>query len=83
LTLSARDVLTLSPGGRFDFTSGSSLATAEVTGVAALLLQHDPHLGGAAVERLLRESASRGTGTPDAFQAVAAIDRSCGVLASR
>ena len=31
-----RDVVTLVPGGRYDFLSGSSLATAHVTGVVAL-----------------------------------------------
>jgi subtilisin family serine protease len=83
LTLSGRDVLTLSPGGRFDFTSGSSLATAEVSGIVALLLQHDPHLGAAAIEKLLRESAFHAGGTPDVFQAVAALDHACGALATR
>jgi hypothetical protein len=77
LSLSGRDILTLSPGGHFDFSSGSSLATAEISAVAALLLQHDPHLTGAAIEKLLRDTASPGTEVPDAFQAVAAIDRSC------
>lgn len=33
-----REVLTLRPGGHYDFSSGSSLATAHVSGVAALLL---------------------------------------------
>lgn len=32
-----RDVLTLSPGGRFDYASGSSLAAAHATGLAALM----------------------------------------------
>lgn len=77
LSLSGRDILTLSPGGRFDFSSGSSLATAEISAVAALLLQHDPRLTGAAIEKLLRDTASTGTEVPDAFQAVAAIDRTC------
>ncbi len=33
------DILTLTPGGHYDFASGSSLAAAEVSGVAALLLE--------------------------------------------
>jgi len=31
-------VLTLAPGGRYDFFSGSSIATGEITGITALLL---------------------------------------------
>ncbi len=76
-SLNSRDTLTLSPGGHFDFNSGSSLATAEITAVAALLLQHDPRLNAAGVDKLLRDSASRNQGVPDAFQAVVAIDPSC------
>lgn len=33
-----RDVLTLLPGGRYDFSSGYSIATAEISGAVALLL---------------------------------------------
>jgi subtilase family protein len=33
-----REVLTLAPGGRYDFFSGSSIATGEITGITALLL---------------------------------------------
>jgi subtilisin family serine protease len=84
LTLSGRDILTLAPGGRFDFSSGSSLSAAEISAVAALMLQHDPHLSGAAVEKLLRDTATRSpTGTPDAFEAIAAVDPSCVGPASR
>jgi hypothetical protein len=37
------EVLTLAPGGRYDFASGDSLATAAISGVTALLIakQHD------------------------------------------
>ena len=33
------DILTLTPGGHYDFASGSSLSAAEVSGIAALLLE--------------------------------------------
>ncbi|MGH8176544.1 MAG: S8 family peptidase [Steroidobacter sp.] len=36
-----RDVLTLAPGGRYDFMSGSSLAAASISGGVALLLARD------------------------------------------
>jgi len=38
LTAPAQHVLTLRPGGEYDFESGSSVAAAEVTGVIALLM---------------------------------------------
>lgn len=38
------EVLTLEPGGRYDYASGSSLAAAHVSGAIALLLQLDARL---------------------------------------
>jgi len=37
LTAPGRDILSLAPGGRYDFSSGSSLAAAHVSGAVALL----------------------------------------------
>lgn len=54
------EVLTLTPAGRYDMASGSSMAAAEVTGVAALLLAARPQLRGAEVEALLSRSAAAG-----------------------
>lgn len=80
-------ILTLVPGGQYDFASGSSLATAEVTGIVALLLADGRRLPGARVERILVRSSHRLT-TPagvltsvNACAAVAdALSRlSCGV----
>jgi subtilisin family serine protease len=53
-----RDVVTLVPGGRYDFLSGSSLATAHVTGVIALLLAKSPNLDRKAIYGLLSRSAA-------------------------
>ncbi len=39
-----REVLTLAPGGRYDFFSGSSIATGEITGITALLLAREAGL---------------------------------------
>lgn len=47
------DVFTLTPAGGYGFASGSSLATAHVSGVVALLLSRHPRLDGASVRRLL------------------------------
>jgi hypothetical protein len=53
-----RDVVTLVPGGRYDFLSGASLATAHVTGTIALLLAKSPKLDSDAVYGLLSRSSS-------------------------
>jgi Subtilase family len=52
-----RDVVTLVPGGRYDFLSGASLATAHVTGAIALLLAKSPKLDSDAVRGLLSRSS--------------------------
>jgi subtilisin family serine protease len=54
-----RDVLTLVPGGHYDFASGSSLAAAEISGIVALLLDERPHLDATAVRAVLLHSAHR------------------------
>jgi subtilisin family serine protease len=54
-----RDVLTLVPGGHYDFASGSSLAAAEVSGIVALLLAERPHLTANEVRALLLRSSRR------------------------
>lgn len=73
-----REVLTLMPGGRYDFASGTSMAAAHVSGLAALLLQHQPGLDGPRVERLLRGSASTATAPLDACRALNTIAPHCG-----
>lgn len=52
-----REILTLLPGGRYDFASGDSIATAQITGVVALLLAKSHGLSAADAYRLLRESS--------------------------
>ena len=63
-TLSApgRDVLTPMPGGRYEFSNGSSIATAHVSGIAALLLALDPHLDAASMLELLSNAMPAGPG---------------------
>jgi subtilisin family serine protease len=51
-----REVVTLVPGGRYDFLSGSSLATAHVSGTVALLLAKSPHLSQPVIHGLLQRS---------------------------
>ena len=47
------DILTTQPNGGYDFTSGSSMAAAHVTGIVALLLSISPDLDADAIRRLL------------------------------
>jgi hypothetical protein len=53
-----REILTLLPGGRYDFASGTSIATAQVSGVVALMLAKNPGLSEASAFRLLRDTSS-------------------------
>jgi len=48
-----RDVISLAPDGHYDFYSGSSLATAEVSGLVALLRAQSPHLTAREAQALL------------------------------
>lgn len=70
-----REVLTLTPGGRYDFANGSSIAAAQVSAIAALLLERQPNLGATALERALRGSDS--ADGLNACRALAALDGDC------
>ena len=54
-----QEILTLLPGGHYDFASGDSIATAHVSGVVALLLEKKRALSAAAAYQLLRDTSSR------------------------
>ncbi|HWX80690.1 MAG TPA: S8 family serine peptidase [Steroidobacteraceae bacterium] len=53
-----REILTLLPGGRYDFASGASIATAQISGVVALMLAREPGLSAETAYRLLRDTSS-------------------------
>jgi hypothetical protein len=53
-----REILTLLPGARYDFASGASIATAQVSGVVALMLAKNPGLSATSAYRLLRDTSS-------------------------
>ncbi len=55
----ARDIVTLVPDGHYDFASGSSLATAQISGVVALMLARNGKLGIARLRELLRQSTEK------------------------
>jgi subtilisin family serine protease len=52
------EILTLLPGGHYDFASGVSIATAQVSGVVALMLAKNAGLSAAAAYRLLRDTSA-------------------------
>ncbi|MGO9718863.1 MAG: S8 family peptidase [Steroidobacteraceae bacterium] len=57
-----REILTLLPGGHYDFATGDSIATAQVTGVVALLLERNPKLSAAVAYKLLRDTSAHAVG---------------------
>jgi subtilisin family serine protease len=76
LAAPGREVLTLAPGGRYDYVSGASISTAMVSGVVALLLERGQHLQGPEVRALLER-----TGSPSADPSTRIID-ACDAVAS-
>ncbi len=59
-----RDILTLQPGGRYGFATGSSMAAAHVTGVVALLHAMAPQLERTEIQDILAHSGNPATSAP-------------------
>jgi len=68
------DILTTAPGSGYAFESGSSMATAHVSGIAALMKEKDPALSGEGARRLLSHTA-RAWDTLPVIDMCAAITR--------
>ena len=78
------DIIAAAPGGSYQFTSGTSIAAAHVSGVVALLLEKNPALKPNDVRDILTNSATPlgskdrraevGAGLCNAYQAVKALD---------
>jgi subtilisin family serine protease len=74
------DVFVAAPGGAYDFTTGTSVAAAHVSGLAALLIARNPGLTPDAVQSVLMKTAKDlgpkgrddefGAGLVDAYEAV-------------
>jgi Subtilase family len=74
------DILAPAPEGTYQLTTGTSVAAAEVSGVAALLIERNPSLTPADVRKILMDTAKHlgpagrnrdfGAGLVDALQAV-------------
>jgi subtilisin family serine protease len=79
------DILVANPGNAYKMETGTSFSAAFVTGVAALMIQRDPRLTPARVEKVLLATAHDlgpkgrdemfGAGLMDAFQAVSAVTK--------
>jgi Subtilase family len=70
--------VSLAPHGHYDFYSGSSLATAEVSGLVALLRAQSSHLTAHDAQTLLAESVRTApgdehAGSPNACVALASM----------
>jgi subtilisin family serine protease len=72
-----REILTLLPGGRYDFASGVSIATAQVSGVVALMLAKEPGLSAGAIYRLLLDTSAE---TSPSVAAVKGVDACAAVV---
>jgi subtilisin family serine protease len=67
----AQHVMTLRPGGEYDFASGTSVSAAEITGVIALLMSASGgHLASADALALLQGGGHSGNAAPPANAAV-------------
>jgi subtilisin family serine protease len=63
------DILEPAPNGSYQVTTGTSVAAAHVSGIVALMLEHDPNLDANTVRDVLTSSAQHHTpkGRDDAF----------------
>ena len=58
------DIFVAAPGGGYEFTTGTSVATAHVSGLAALLIARNPGLTPDAVQSILMKTAKDRSGSP-------------------
>jgi hypothetical protein len=72
----ARDVLTTTPGARYAFLSGNSLAAAHTTGVVALLMEREPDLNAERIAAILTASTTHSarSASINACKALARLD---------
>jgi subtilisin family serine protease len=70
------------PGGHYDFATGDSIATAQVSGVVALLLATRHGLTASAAYKLLQDtSTAPGSGSGNVAYAAGAVDACAAVTA--
>jgi subtilisin family serine protease len=79
------DILSLAPGGAYQLSSGTSIAAAHVSGIAAMLLERNPSLRPSDIRSTLIATARQigpptpdsdfGAGLANAYRAVTWLDR--------
>ncbi len=69
------DVLTTTPGATYAFRSGSSMSTAYITGIAALMKERQPTLSGEQIRVHLRSTATNNIGTVPVVDMCAAVSK--------
>lgn len=69
------DVLTTTPGATYAFRSGSSMATAYISGIAALMKERQPTLSGEQIRVHLRSTSSSNIGAVPVVDMCAAISQ--------
>jgi subtilisin family serine protease len=74
------EILTTAPGRAYDYFSGSSLAAAHVSGIAALLLERLPTLPPTQMYALLQATARSASATGSASQTPVGVVDACAAL---
>jgi hypothetical protein len=69
-----RDIVSLAPGGHYDFATGTSYSAAHVSAAIALLLARSPRLDGTAVYGLLEDTTAH-SDEGEVINVAAALDR--------
>jgi subtilisin family serine protease len=85
VTAPGNHVMTLRPKAQYDFDSGTSIATAEISGVVALLLANSPHLSAASIESLLTQTSTHDglVKTSDALGKAGVVDANAALVKLR
>jgi len=65
-----RDILTLAPDGHYDFATGSSLATANVSGIVALMRARQPQMTAVDAQTLLARSTQDVAGATRSIESI-------------
>ncbi len=66
-------IISTSPNDAYDFFTGSSFATAHITGITALIRQHKTDLSAKDIKQLLQGTAEPGSGLANACRALSRV----------